>query len=241
MGHYWKKDQLAVDVEPVVIDYLKNSPPKQLLDIVAAGQITGDSWRAYAWRWALCYMLASNPNYSGRFKALGLAMMNEQPGASFESVYGPVAREISFEYDFFTQHLDNGYRSDLCAWQWNRPFQYVRGAGHVSAKVLAKYGWQASGMRLESGQSYDYAAKGTWKAAAAGPEVDANGGADGTGRLTAVLMQDFRLSEPFDLGVRGSFVASQTGDLHLRCRDGWNSIGDNDGSLTVYLRKTPGP
>ena len=25
---------------------------REMLDIVAAGQITGDSWQAYAWRWA---------------------------------------------------------------------------------------------------------------------------------------------------------------------------------------------
>ena len=70
MGHYWNKDQLAVEIDPVVINYLKNSPPKKMLDIVAAGQITGDSWQAYAWRWALCHLLCNNPNYAGRFKAL---------------------------------------------------------------------------------------------------------------------------------------------------------------------------
>ena len=43
LGHYWKKDQPALEIDPVVINYLKNSPPKKMLDIVAAGQITGDS------------------------------------------------------------------------------------------------------------------------------------------------------------------------------------------------------
>jgi len=240
MGQYWKKNQPAVEIDPVAIDYLKNSPPKRMLDIVAAGQITGDSWRAYAWRWALCHLLASNPNYSGRFKALGLGMMMGQPGASFESVYGPVAREISFEYDQFVKHLDNGYRSDLCAWQWNRKFQYVIGKRYATVKPVAKYGWQASGVKLQSGQSYDYVAKGTWKISP-DEEVDADGNAGGNGRLLGIIMQNYELSETLDLGAKGTFVPPSDGDLYLRCREDWSSIADNDGTITVYFRRTPSP
>jgi hypothetical protein len=239
MGQYWKKDQRAVDVDPVAIDYLKSGPPQKMLDIVAAGQITGDSWRAYAWRWALCHLLANNPNYSDRFKALGVGMMTDQAGATFENVYGPVAREISFEYDFFVRHLDNGYRTDLCAWQWNRKFQYLRPTGHVGTKVLARYGWQASGIKLKAGESYDCAAKGTWRTSEDGAEVDADGAPTGRGRLVAILMNEDRLGEPFSLGSRASFVAPSDGDLYLRCRDDWNRISDNDGSLTAYFRRTP--
>ena len=208
---------------------------------MAANQITGDSWRAYAWRWALCYLLASNPNYSGRFKALGIGMMSGQPGASFENVYGPVAREISFEYDFFVRHLDNGYRADLCAWQWNRKFRYLRPTGNARTNVLAKYGWQGSNIKLKTGESYDCAAQGTWKTSPDGKEIDANGDQRGYGRLVGVIMHDNRLSDPFDLGTRTTFVAPAEGDLYLRCRDDWGAIGDNDGSLTVYFRRTPAP
>jgi hypothetical protein len=241
MGHYWKKDQAAVDLEPVAIDYLKRGPSKQMLEIVAARQITGDSWQNYAWRWALCYLLASNPNYSGQFRALGIAMMSKQPGASFESVYGPVAKEISFEYDQFCQHLDNGYRNDLCAWQWNRKFQYLRGDGPQSVKVPAKYGWQASGIKLKAGQSYDAVAKGTWNVSADAEASDANGRPDGTGKLVGCLFRDYQLSAPFELGAKTTFVASQDGDLVLRCQDDWNKIGNHDGSITAYFRRTPAP
>jgi hypothetical protein len=241
MGNYWKKDQPAVAIDPVVIDYLKKAEPKKLLDIVAAGQITGDSWRAYAWRWALCHLLANNPNYSGRFKALGIAMMTKAPGATFESVYGPVAREVSFEYDFFVRHLDNGYRADLCAWPWNRKFQYIAGSRYATCKPQARYGWQASGVKLKAGESYDYVAKGTWKIDPESDEIDANGRDDGRGRLLGIVMNDFRLGEPMDMGARGTFVAEGGGDLYLRCQEAWNRIADNDGEITVYFRKTPAP
>jgi hypothetical protein len=239
MGQYWKKGQLAVDIKPTVIQYLKRSTPKKMLDIVAAGQITGDSWQAYAWRWALCHLLAMNPNYAGQFKTLGIAMMRRQPNASFESAYGVVAREISFEYDQFVRQVDNGYRADLCAWQWNRKFQFIRGTRYATTKPTAKYGWQASGVKLEAGKSYDYAAKGTWTYSPDWDPVDANGQQDGRGRLMGVIMKDYQLSEPFELGVRGTFVAPQDGDLYLRCRDRWTEIADNDGTLTVYFRFAP--
>ena len=239
LGQYWKKDQLAIDINPAVLNYLKQSEPQRLLDIVAADQITGDSWQAYAWRWALCQLLANNPNYSDRFKALGIAMMTGVPGASFESVYGPVAREVSFEYDFFVRTLDNGYRTDLCAWQWGRKFQVVPTARHATARVQARYGWQASGIKLQSGQSYDYVAEGTWKIAADGDDLDADGRDDGRGRLVGVLMYDYQLGERLELGTRGTLIAPQDGDLYLRCQNDWNRIADHQGSVTIHLRRSP--
>ena len=241
LGQYWKKDQLAVDINPAVINYLKRNEPKRLLDIVAADQITGDSWQAYAWRWALCHLLANNPNYAGRLKALGIAMMTDVPGATFESVYGPVAREVSFEYDFFLRTLDNGYRCDLCAWQWNRKFQFVPATRHATARVQARYGWQASGVKLQAGQSYDYVAQGTWKITADGEELDADGRDDGPGRLVGVLMNDFQLGEVIQLGVQGTFAAPQDGDLYLRCQNDWHRIADHEGSITVHLRRSSQP
>jgi hypothetical protein len=241
MGHYWKKDLLAVEIDPVAVNYLKNSPPRKMLDIVAAGQITGDSWQAYAWRWALCHLLAGNPNYAGRFKALGIALMTQQPGVSFETVYGPVAREISFEYDLFVQHLDNGFRSDLCAWQWGRKFLYLPSQGYITVKVAAKYGWQATSVKLAAGQAFDYSAQGTWKLQPGGDDLTADGDANGQGRLEGILLKDFSLSEPFELSNRGTCTAPQEGDLYLRCRDRWSQLGDNDGTLSVYLRKPPAP
>jgi hypothetical protein len=238
MGQYWRKDMLAIEVDPIVIDYLQHAEPKRMLDIVAAGQITGDSWKAYAWRWALCHLLAFNPNYMGQFKNLGIALMSQQPGASFENTYGPVAREISFEYDFFVRYMDNGYRVDLCAWPWNRKFQHLRDQGHVSTKVQSGYGWQASGFKLLGGQAYDFASQGQWRVEGTGPAVDANGDGQGRGRLVGTLMNDYALSDEIELGVRGSFVAPGDGDLYLRCRDDWHRIADNAGEVTVFLRKS---
>lgn len=238
MGQYWKDGQLAVDVDPIAIAYLTKAEPKKMLDIVKAGQITGDSWQAYCWRWALCHLLAMNPNYNGRFQGLGLGMMREQPGFSFENAYGPVADQISFEYDFFVRHFDNGYRADLCAWQWGRKFQPAKSKVNIETKLLAKYGWQGSPLRVEAGSSYDYVTEGNWKISAT-ESVDGNGDANGTGRLVGIILNDFQLGEPIPMGQRGSFVAPSNGDLYIRCQDAWNQIADNEGELKVTFRRTP--
>ena len=175
MGAYWKQGQLEVDIQPGVINYLTNAPPKKMLDIVAAGQVTGDSWQAYAWRWALCHLLANNPNYSDRLKGLGVAMMSGQK-ASFEATYGDVAENISFEYDQFVKNFGNGYRADLSAWQWNvKPKKLSRKPATI--KVDAQRGWQASGVLVEKGKSYDVAAEGTWQITEAGETLSADGNA----------------------------------------------------------------
>ena len=239
MGQYWKLGQQAVDINPRVIAYLQGSTPKRkLLEIAVPGRVDSGTWRDYAWRWALCHLLANNPNYADRFKPLAIALMRKQEGASFEAVYGPTAQQLSFEYAFFLKTLDNGYRADLCAWQWNRRFAVLTGRRQSQAKVSAGLGWQATGVQLEQGTSYDLAAVGNWKIAKDGGEYSANGDGAGRGKLMAVIFKDFKLSEPFPIGKSKSFVSPTDGQLFLRCQDDWNKLADNSGELTVHIRRS---
>lgn len=242
LGSYWKEGQTEVDIEPHVLRYLQNSSPKRkLLEIAVPGRVPFGqaSWKDYAWRWALCHLLSTNPNYSKRFKPLAIGLMTQQPKASFETVYGPVAREISFEYDFFLEHFDNGFRADLCAWQWNKKSQFLRSAGTAKTTVTARYGWQATGIRVEQGQSYEVVADGKWKIVAEGKtESDADGDADGRGRLMGVVMTEYQLSPAFPLGAQKTFIAPASGDLYLRCQDEWNRLADNDGELNVTVKRS---
>ncbi|MDB4385984.1 hypothetical protein N9Z47_01345, partial [bacterium] len=238
MGQYWIPGETAVNIDPVVIDYLVNSPQKSLASIVAAGQITGDSWQAYAWRWALCYMLASNPNYDRRFKKLGMNLMSGGSD-SFELAFGKVKDQISFEYNFFVKHLGNGYRSDLCAWDWNVKCSNLSSSGRISHKTKALRGWQATKLLVRPGVSYDYVAQGKWQVDV-GDEVTADGRSDGTGRLLGmVFSKDYREGQPFELGERGQFTGQVEGQLYVRCRDNWTELSDNDGELMLHIRRTP--
>lgn len=238
MGQYWIPGERAVNIDPVVIDYLTHAKPKKLADIVAADQITGDSWRAYAWRWALCYLLASNPNYERRFKKLGLNIMTGKPD-SFDDAFGRSARQISFEYDFFVKSFGNGYRADLCAWEWNTKCSNLTSTGRVKHSVDAQRGWQATKLLVRTGVSYDYVALGNWKVDGSG-DVTADGNEAGEGRLIGMVFYgDHQQSEPFELGQKGSFVGQYEGQLYVRCRDNWTELSDNQGRIDLHIRRTP--
>jgi hypothetical protein len=127
----------------------------------------------------------------------------------------------------------------LCAWQWGRKSAALRPGAWRKATVAARYGWQASGLKISDGERYDVAAAGEWRIAKDGARYSANGDANGRGRLIGVVLSDYRLSSPFDLGVASSFLAPADGDLYLRCQDDWWSLADNDGELTVSFRVTP--
>jgi hypothetical protein len=244
LGNYWKEGEAAVDIEPAVMGYLQKAQPKRgLLEIAVPGRTPSGTWQDYAWRWALCHMLAFNPNYGDRFKPLAIALMEERPDVSFESVYGPVAKQVSFEYDQFLRHVGNGYRADLAAWPWKARFRKLPAGGSLVAKVKAQAGWQSSGLEVEQAAGYACKTEGSWRTAAAGEPCTAAGDAAGRGRLEGVVLAEtdagFTLCAPFAIGEQGTFTAPAAGRLFLRCADDWTQLADNDGEIEVTLRRPP--
>ena len=237
LGLYWQPAIQEVNVDPVEVSYLRNASKTKttLMDIVSAGQITGDSWQAYAWRWSLCHFLANNLNYAARFKTLGINLMTSRED-SLESAFKNQLEQMSFEYDLFLKNLGNGYRVDLCSWDWRTPAKELTATNRLDCEVKAHAGWQATGLLVEPGQAYDFACRGQWKIDAE-TQVDADGDGAGQGALVGVWMSGYQLSEPFALGTRGKFVADQKAQLFVRCRDAWTSLGDNKGSVKLFLRK----
>jgi hypothetical protein len=238
MGNYWKEGDVSVNCHRSVVRYIHSTPPKTLNAIVNSKETTGDSWQNYAWRWALCHLLANNPNYRQRFQPLGLAMLSGQR-ASFNSTYGSMAEEISFEYLFFLKHFDIGYRADLVFWNWKTKFSSPRGSRKLTSSIQSKAGWQASRCRVKAGTKYEYSASGKWQVDEAANQTDADGAEDGSGRLIGAIFdsKDYKLGEPFELGAYGTFTPESNGDLVLRCRDDWHKIDDgNAGKVSVLIK-----
>jgi len=239
VGQYWEQgNKDAVNAFPHVIRYLKSTPPRPFAELLAETKHSGD-WQDYAWWWALCHLLGTNPNYAPQFRPLGMSLLLGRD-VSFEQVYGPVARQIEFEYLFFLKHMDRGYRSDLCAWDWRKPFRMLRTSPRpVAVKILAGRGWQPTGVGLVAGVEYDVAASGRWKTSKDGAAVGPEGDPQGAGRLEGVLLRDFTLGEPFELGATGTIRPDADGNLYLRCRDAWNELADNTGQMTVKIQVHP--
>jgi hypothetical protein len=180
-------------------------------------------------------MLENNPNYSERFRALGLGLLAGQP-VRFADAFGPVLSELAFEYRFFVTHLERGYRVDLCSWNWKRKFAEPADSA-IACRVAARRGWQPSGVIVSAGGKYEYATEGKWHLSDEGVELTADGQADSTGRLEGVVLTDFRLSEPFSLAAGGSFAPPADGQLYLRCRDRWSDLADNRGTIKVRIKR----
>jgi len=235
MGQYWREGDRTVNCEQYVIDYLQSSPPMSLNEIVNGRSETGDSWQNYAWRWALCHLLANNPNYSDRFRPLGLGLLTGK-NVSFERAYGSMAREISFEYLFFLKHMEAGYRVDLCGWDWKGKYRAPRVGKGRSVKIDAAAGWQGTRLLVSKDKQYTCASSGEWQVDEGGPMLTADGRDDGTGKLVGIVFKgEYELSEPFELGGGGMFTPPADGKLYLRCRDEWGSLADNKGRMTVTI------
>jgi hypothetical protein len=171
MGHCWREGESRVHCLPNVVKYLRGSEPKPLLTIVNSRDQTGDSWQNYTWRWALCHLLANNPNYYDRFRPLGLGILTDQPDATFEKVYGSMSKEIAFEYLFFLEHFDLGYEVTLTAWDWKTKFRHAMPKAPIVCSVDASRGWQASRVNVSKGEEFEVSAEGSWTLSADGPEL----------------------------------------------------------------------
>jgi len=188
----------------------------------------------YLRSWAFCYMLLHNPNYAKRFRAVRTLLLSEQPG-TFDSCFDAVRDEIDFEYEFLLDHVAVGYRVDLCRWDWQTRFRPLEGHHSHRTLVEAARGFQASGLEVVAGQRYNCEAEGQWSTGAGCETTDADGREDDASRLVGVVMNAFKLGEPFLLGTNSSFVAPMDGRLHLRCNDAWNELSDNEGHIVVKL------
>jgi hypothetical protein len=191
----------------------------------------------YAWSWLVCHLLEYSPNYRTRFRTLGQDYLANRED-TFGKLFDPVANQLAFEYQFTVDHMAPGYRVDLCAWDWDKRFRNLEGCRPMRSKIVAARGYQASGLLVAAGQSYAYSARGTWTTDAQSGPVTADGSTPGTGRLEAVVMRDFQLSEPILLGRDGKFSAPSDGQLYLRCRDAWNQVDDNEGSVVVAIARS---
>ena len=195
--------------------------------------------KAYDRSWSLCYLLLHDPNYQSQFRRLGTTYLTgHRP--SYQQTFGAVHQELAFDYRAFMQHVDMGYRVDLCSWEWHKRFRPLEWNGSRSRTIKAARGYQATGVEVVGGQRYHYAAQGNWSMSSDACSTDANGATDGSGRLEAVVMHAYQLSEPFELGTSGRFLAPVSGHLYVRCRDCWNQLADNRGTLKVTFSRVRG-
>jgi hypothetical protein len=239
MGSHWVEGASSVTAPRHITQYLRRSEPKSVKDITTGKPGKATSWRDYAWRWALCHLLANNENYSRKFRPLGLNMLAKKRG-SFTGTYGKQLKELEFEFEFFLNHVQPGFDANRCRWDWGARFKQPKPGKPFRSTVKADRGWQPSGVRVEEGQSYRLTAEGSWKLEEESDAITFTGTKIGSdqGGIEAVIMNRMDLTEPFAVDDSGSFTAVESGDLYIRCRDNWNALADNSGEVTVLIETT---
>lgn len=192
--------------------------------------------QSYSWSWLACHMLHENPNYQSRFHSLGIGYVTNRPD-SRRNLFEALSKEMDFEFRFMIDRLDDGFRPDLCYWDWNKRFRPLDSRRDVRVCIRSARGYQASGLSVEAGQRYCYSSEGSWQISDDAVPVGAEGDQQGWGALEGVIMNNYQLSEPFLLRNRGQFIAPSEGRLYLRCRDRWNQLADNAGDLVVVFAR----
>ena len=81
---------------------------------------------------------------------------------AFKEVFGSQIEKLEFEYRFFLEHLEKGFREDLCGWDWKKKF--------IRSKKLRKHrvSRRASGPRMAASGDIKGA---TWVYVRARPRV----------------------------------------------------------------------
>ena len=265
LARYHRPRETAVRIDPADLAFLTTATRPPLAAAVADPDDDDAGAAAVPWRWALAHLAAHNPNFRDRYALLGPALANEQP-VTFAGAFGPVGPQLAFEWDQFLDHMQQGLRPDLTAWEWSAKARALGDGRTYTARIDAGRGWQPAQVAVEAGDPIAYAADGTWtvgpdesRSAAddplaepdpdaarearrrrdPGPDLPAAGGEDGRGRLVAAIFDPdlLTLSDEIELGPAGRFTAPATGRLMLRCRDAWGQLDDNRGRLTVKLRR----
>lgn len=237
VGQYWVEGERGVNAHPTAIRFLLENPPQSIDELIVTKETTGGTWQDYARWWSLCHFLEHNGNYSAKFRQLGVALLLGAPNEGFAQTFGPVAKELSFEYFFFMRHLQKGFRVDLTTWDWKRKFRpFGSKTDSLTVTIQAGRGWQPTGLTVAAGSEYEFSTTGTWTPVKGEPAIDANGRPDGVGRLTGALLNDYKLSQEIPLAKEGSFKAVADGQLYLRCKIPWPQLGDASGKITIKLK-----
>jgi len=200
---------------------------------------------SYAASWALCHLMSHHTRYRNRFRRMGRQLLAGQD-ANFNQTFAGWHAHIGFEFAFFVDHVEPGYRVDLCEWDWDSRIVSLESGESMGVEVKAARGYQSAGIRVASGRQYTFRSTGTWKTDARSQPVTADGNPGGEGRLVGILLDAFALTAPFDMGADGTFRANQSGQLFVRCRDKWHELADNSGTVRVTLQlfepdESPGP
>lgn len=203
---------------------------------------------AYGWCWATAAFLDGHPRYSERFRRLPGELQHAEFNARVKEIFAADWLDLDEEWQSFAADLEYGYDFARNAIDFapGKPLA----AGGARAKVAVDRGWQATGIRLEAGKKYRFAASGRYRIASQprvwwcepnGVTIRYHGGRPLGVLLAAVHPEPYdpatvsSLIAPIEIGLAAELTPSESGTLYLRVNDSPSELADNSGSLQLEI------
>lgn len=221
-----------------------------VLSIARIRRFTGDDFKdsiePYAWCWALCRFLDSHPTTQLQFRKLAKGFIKTPPAAAIESFFANAGMNLEMEWSLFAADIEHAYDfpAQAIAFQAGEPLERNP---HVT-EISSSKGWQSTRLLVVAGTVYEISAAGQftlapgerpWVSEANGISIRYHNGQP-LGRLLGavhVAGKPHSMMQTILLGNEARFTATQTGTLYLKVNDWPYSVSDNQGRLSVSIRK----
>ena len=214
---------------------------------------------AYAWTWALQSFFHRQPKYASLRRSLLEEMKYSERGVTeaFLRGYQRQRAELDYEWNLFVQHLDYGYDSSYETIVRAEDVVELADDRIHTVKIDAGKGWQAAGIRIGPGGQIDLVSKGRyrvrqetkpdappvpWICEPQGITIEYYQGRPLGQLLGAIVPEDASAREsrfdPVPIGRRGQMSTKSGGQLYFRINERADRLVDNEGQITVKIRRT---
>lgn len=238
---YWGRVKLVRDD----IDAGKTLSLEQVLRLEPGLYSTVES---YGWCWATAAFLDGHPRCRERFRRLPAELQHTDFNARVKQTFAADWLDLNEEWQCFTADLEYGYDFARNAIEFAPGKSLAAGGARVN--VAADRGWQATGIRLEAGKKYRFAASGryqiarqprVWWCEPGGVTIRYHDGRPLGVLLAAVHPEPYdpaavsSLIAPIEIGLGADLTPSESGTLYLRINDSPAEWADNAGNLQVQI------
>lgn len=229
--------------------------PKQLAQVMAFPPQAFPATDAYAWSWAAVSMMSQNPNYSQGFQEL-VQELSAIPTSEWndrlrEALPRSVGQQET-EWQVAVREMDYGYDFARSRIQWSTN-QAIPG-DELVVELPADGAWLETDLILETGAwkvhcegRYQITIEEQTPVMSESPGISlayANGSRLGQVQAAIASPEGFfqassPLTRPVEIGSRTQWQVNQGGRLYLRVNDDPTRLDDNQGTVTVGLKKLP--
>jgi hypothetical protein len=224
-----------------------------LTKIFAYDNRAHDQNEPYGWCWAAAAFLDGHPRYQTRFRQLRGLAGQQDFAEQAKKLFAADWSRLNEDWQLYVANLDYGY--DFARMDVEPAAGKLLAGDSARVAVAADRGWQASGVQLEAGKTYNLRATGRYVVASEPRPWECEPGGVTIryyhGQPLGILLAAVRADEPVGkdpsgllkplvVGLATTFKSPRTGTLYLRINDSAGSLADNSGSLNVEISAQEG-